>query len=342
MKTFNLGLIISALVLIALLFNLNSCKKQDQSTNSNEISLNDEPSKTTQHIKDFKERMEYYRNNPGIKGSGLSYTADSATLELESLLNYDFCYTNIDCINKKYTTSQIVMPLDLVERISDPRLMQVYYDRVIDTIQAQMGRINYQNMKLLLVDLEIIGYKSNGDPIVSIGSLVGDESNVVLHNDNWVYGEDLGICGSGNYAPLDGADQLQKRVTDNMLPDPPSGGRWHFTNPNSIEIFPKSDPLTETPNNYRDYKIFYAEESVGIIDDGVKCMSMSDMSFYEYYYIEYAQDFETTTNQYFSHCMIFGKPYWTGGYHIQHDYTIYTGNRYVVYDLDVEDIMNIN
>lgn len=332
------------MILTATLMYLNSCKKQNSTEASNVLALNDESSKITQHILDFKERMKYYKNNPGIKVSRLSYTADSATLELESLLNYDFCYANIDCNKKVFTSSVVIMPLDILNRINDPDLMQVYYDKVIDTIQAQMGRTNFTNMKLLLVDLEVGGYDSSVDAIISVGSLIGNQQNIVLHNDSWMYGEELGLCGTGGLAPEDAASQLGKRVIDNVLPEPPSGGRWYFTNMVNAYIQPTSNPLTNTPNNYRDYKIFYATDAVTpTIDNDTKCLSSSDMDFYEYYYIEYAEDLEISTNKLFANCWIEGKPYWISYiYNIQHDYTIFVGNRFVVYDAGCDDIMAVD
>ena len=111
------------------------------------------------HILDFKKRMEFYRDNPNVKSGGELYTADSAVIELERLLNFNFCYTNIECDQKTYETSEVIMPLDDLLKINDPNLMQVYYNKTIDTIQAQMGRVNYGNMKLLLVDIEVTGYE---------------------------------------------------------------------------------------------------------------------------------------------------------------------------------------
>ncbi len=281
-----------------------------------------------EHILAFKAKMEYYRDNPGLKTGGELYTSDSAVMEIESLINFNFCYTNIECVKKTFELSEVTMPLDELEKINDPDLMQVYYNKIIDTIQAQMGRVNYSNMKLLLVDLENTGTDSNGDAIVSVGALIGKEYLSVLHIDSWIYGEHEGLCGSGWYNDEDAATQLDARVTDAMLPDPPNSCRWFFTAIDHKYINPENDQLNPTPNNYRDYKIYYASDDVAQITETTKCLSGSDMNFYKAYYIDYAQDFEVESGKKFYYCALSGNAY-PLPYHIQHDYTIYVGYRFL-------------
>lgn len=342
MKTLNLKLLISLLVFTTVLLNLSSCQKQQQ-TQTNQSIVDENSQKVTNHILDFKERMEYYKQNPGIKSGGLKYSANDAMTEMESLINFNFCYTNIECNNKEFVVSEVTMPLDEIQKINDTKLTNVYYNKVIDTIQAQMGRIDFANKKLLLVDLEVKNYDVNGDAIISVGSLIGNEANVVLHNDSWIYGESMGLCGSGAYAPEDGASQLAARVINNVLPNPPSGGRWFFTHLVYKYVVPTSDALTGTIDNYRDYKIFYATNAVTpLIDDNTKCMSQSDMGFYENYYIDYAEEFELLTDKKFAECTIDGLPSWIPIYHIQHDYYIFVGNRFVIFDAGSDDIMGSN
>ena len=132
---------------------------------------------------------------------------------------------------------------------------------------------------------------------------------------------------------------LDARVTDAMLPEPPHGCRWFFISIDSTYIFPQQDTLDYTPDNYLDYKIFFATTEGGLtIDDEVKCLSQYEMSTYKGYYIGYAQDFETETGKKFDHCIVSGNSY-NPPYHIQHDYTIYVGNRVPECDTDVGNIL---
>jgi len=157
---------------------VNGCKKENTNTQVKQTVVGDESEAITAHILAFKERMAYYHENPNLKSGGQLYSASEAVMELESLLNFIFCYTDNQYNKREYVTSEIIMPLDDVEKINDPKLMEVYYDRVIDTIQVLMGRVNYSNLILLLVDLDISGMDSNGDAIVSIGVVVGNRQNI--------------------------------------------------------------------------------------------------------------------------------------------------------------------
>ncbi len=308
-----------------------------------------EKSKAMQeHVEAFKEKMEYYRDNAGVKSGGQLYSADEAVTELESLLNYNFCYTGIECNKKSFVTSEVLMPLDDIQRINDPELMIVYYDKVIDTIQAQMNRVNYCNMKLLLVDIEVAQYDSNGDAVISIGALIGNETTSILQNDAWIFGKNEGLCVTGWYNDEDAATQLCTRVTNSMYVDPPSGYIWTFGDPHDQTISPLDHPLwtASTHNNYLDYKIFYAEDAFYtpnttlIIGDDEECLSAYEMSFYEAHYISFAEEVEDNYSQDFSYCLNDGNEYNVGNHHyIQHDYTIYVGTKLLKYPFTVDDIL---
>ena len=197
-------------------------------------------------------------------------------------------------------------------------------------------------MKLLLVDIEVAGYDSNGDATINIGSLAGNEYPVVLHDDNWWYGEQLGMCGTGNNAPEDAASQLQKRVIDELLPTTSSNCKWYFTNLENTYFTPTDYQLDSNPDNYLDYKIFYATDAVGPLDYDVKCLSQYEMTFYEGHYIYLAEDYEDQYLKDFAKCEISGNPYNDAGItRIQHDYRIFIGNRILECDFTIDDILAI-
>jgi len=119
------------------------------------------------------------------------------------------------------------MPLDDLEKISDPKLTEVYYNKIIDTIQAQMERVDYENMILLLVDLEQTGADSNGDAIVSVGALIGNEGSIsspTTIESGWYFGFQGGNCeGSNNpYEGVwDAALELQGIIHASLWTAPP-------------------------------------------------------------------------------------------------------------------------
>ncbi len=302
--------------------------------------------------------MAYYRENPNLKTGGQLYTAPEAVLELESLLNFTFCYTDIQCTQKKFVTSQVIMPLDELEKINDPKLTEVYYDRTIDTIQAQMGRVNYPNMKLLLVDLEVSGMDSNGDAIVSVGALIGNAGTIPISNEvGWWYGEDVGDCTGEDpnyYNGVDAAIEIENEVLNTMFPAPPPGLSRKKTNIKDIGIFEPSGYWLKPEaqrNNNKDSKLFHAIEDYSVIDDDVCCVSIDDeMLFYPPQYTDVInseeEDYNDShgTSYQFTNCIVYDH-HWvhpiTGEYtKIWHTMQIFLGHVTLVntYDWPVEDI----
>ncbi len=310
-----------------------------------------EKSKAMQeHVEAFKEKMEYYRDNPGVKSGGQLYSADEAVTELESLLNYNFCYTGIECTKKTFISSEVIMPLDDIQRINDPKLMEVYYDKVIDTIQAQMGRVNYTNMKLLMVDIEVTNYDSEGDALISIGSLIGNEDNLTIPNldilDGWIYGYKEGSCLENNSSGLlDAGVVIQNNLMFANLPAPPPSMVRRFEQITTVgpltptEYRNTNDPL----DNFKDYRIFYANQSVTLIVDSTRCLSSSnEMPYYIQQYNQIIAEKELQYNLDFGDCIVDGFTPFISEPFIQHDFTIFLGNEWFVYSaqpFDIEDIL---
>ncbi len=273
-----------------LIVTMNNCRKTneypvDMENLTDQTALIEKSKAMQEHVLAFKTKMEYYWDNPNLKTGGELYTADSAVLEIESLLNYDFCYTDIECTQKTFELSEVAMPLDEIEKINDLDLMQVYYDKIIDTLQAQMGRVNYSNMKLLLVDLEKTGTDSNGDAIVSVGALIGNEEPLNSPSSSetgWHYGFQVGNCdGSGN--PFEGvwdaALELQITIHGSLWTAPPPGFIRRFDVVYTKEIIYPNVPEYRTDDdvedNYLDYDIFYATNSLSgyPITSDTRCVS---------------------------------------------------------------------
>lgn len=335
----NLCLSITLTALAIVMFQ--NCSKTSIEQNIPKQEIGDGSAEIIEHILQVKSKLELHHNNPDLK-SGELISADSAIWEIESQLNFNFCYNNIDILQKSLEEFEVIMPLNSQQKIAFTELVVLYYDIIIDSIQSKMTNLTYQNKRLLLVDLEQTGSTAQGDKIISVKSLIGNQQNIVLHDDNWWYGENYGTC-NGNYGPEDAATQLDARVTNAMLPAPPGGGRWKFTNVKAYgPVLPKKDKLDETPDNYLDYKIFFATtENNLIIDFDVKCLSPFEMNFYKSQYFDYVDTAEAKyPGKKFSECMIVGKEN-VNPYQIYHNYTIFVGNRFVLYDYSIDDIMEV-
>ncbi len=315
---------------------LNGCKKDTptQTTQNPEV----DPSEAmVAHILEFKDRMAYYRENPNLKTGGQLYTAPEAVLELESLLNFNFCYTDIQCNQKKFVTSEVIMPLDELEKINDPKLMEVYYDRTIDTIQAQMARVNYPNMKLLLVDLEVSGMDSNGDAIVSIGALIGNAGNLnipTLTEDGWIYGYTEGTCAdNAGYGEVDAAIVLENDIMFQNFPTPAPGILRRHTNVTTVGPLTPTDYRMENDplDNLMDYQIFYATTAVDNITPDTRCLSYDiEMPFYRQQYNLVIDTLESDYDLELVGCLVNGVNPDGNENIIQHDFTINLGHVWYV------------
>jgi len=328
-------------VLSSITFYFTNCQKQKEDLNkqiNNQISIDEKSQAMTSHVLAFKAKMEYYRNNPDLKTGSELYTADSAVLELESLLNYNFCYTGIECNKKTFEISEITMPLNEIERINDPNLMLVYYDKVIDTIQAQMGRVDYENMKILLVDLEQTGTDSNGDAIVSVGALIGNERNVpVAHPPTgWWFGNLGGTCEHFNIGVYDATTQLVGDIMFVHFPAPPPGKIKRITTILKLDpINPEDHFIVDPPdrNNYKDSKLFYANKDYGTITDATRCLTDHDeMPFYLNHYNQFILDAEIDEGLELTECFVNDFEEFDANEHskIWHELTIYLGEVWLV------------
>ena len=328
---------------------VNGCKKENTNTQVKQTVVGDELEAITAHILAFKERMAYYHENPNLKSGGQLYSASEAVMELESLLNFIFCYTDNQYNKREYVTSEIIMPLDDVEKINDPKLMEVYYDRVIDTIQVLMGRVNYSNLILLLVDLDISGMDSNGDAIVSIGVVVGNRQNISpapSQAPGWWYGNEGGDCQHDYFGQLDATMVLTDEITALQFPAPPPG-KVRIV----IELF-GLDPLLpwnyflvnpEYRDNFEDSKLFYAEDIYGTITDNTCCLTTyTEMTFYVSQYNQLIQTAEEANNLDFTRCVIEDYSVYNqaGDYSkIWHTLRIYLGHVTLVDIFEKEDIL---
>jgi len=299
-------LIITSLVITT----MNNCNKTNPGVvaveNQNDFTELIEKSKAMQeHVLTFKTKMKYYHDNPNLKSGGEKYTAPDAVLELESLINFTFCYTDIECNKKTFVTSEIIMPLDDLEKISDPKLTEVYYNKIIDTIQAQMNRTNYTNMKLLLVDLAQTGTDSNGDAIVSVGTLIGNERSITQTDEiGYWFGGLLGNCqhDSVTIGAFDATTELQGDLYFINFPATPPNIIRKKTS--IYHVYPSSTPWDNylvpvgERDNYLDSKLFSADVAYGVIDDDTRCLTDSaEMPFYRNHYNQLIHDADSLNEE---------------------------------------------
>jgi hypothetical protein len=336
---------------------VSSCKKEHvkQVPEASVIDENNEA--ILAHIQDFKSRMENHKANPGLK-SGTLYTPPDAVEEVEALINFNFCYTDISCNKKSFEKTEVTMPLDELGKIGESRLAQLYYEEIIDSIQARMLDVNYPNMKLLLVDLEQTGTDSNGDAIIGIGALIGNEGsfNITGDVDGWWYGNLDGTCEENDtlQGTWDAASELQSTIYATLVPAPPPGYVRRtsvlYTEEITMPNQPKYRKENDVMDNFMDFKIYYASNNISgfPITDSVRCVSDDyEIPNYLSSYTEVINNVieEQSTihqiNMSFINCIVEGYDFENETY-IQHNFFFQIGKRWFIptAEIEIENILS--
>lgn len=330
---------------------LNSCKK-DTGNQQIETATNYEESEAMlQHVMAFKNSMEYHKANPGLK-DGMSYTAPDAVYELEALLNFNFCYTDIKVNKKEFVKTEVIMPLDALHEIGESKLSQLYYEEIIDSIQARMQAVNYTDMKLLLVDLEQTGTDGNGDAIISVGALVGNERSVSTTDEvGYWFGNLEGTCEHEGSGVTDATVNIYGNIMFFRFPAPPPG---KIRKKNTILTLPEYKPWNHflvpenQRDNFKDSKLFYAHKEYGTITDDTRCISGyneddSEMLFYRGHYNQFIDTAEIDYELDFTDFCINDFELFEDNQHSQiwHELQIHLGHVWIIDDnsLPVEDIL---
>jgi len=350
MKNFTLKtmlvLFTSIFVLVAI---VNSCKKEvnDQKENETVFTENDET--ITANIIAFKEKMEYYRDSPGLK-SGELIPSDTAILELEALLNYHYCNTGIYINDAKIKSSQIIMPLDELLRISASELAELYYDEVIDRIQNQMSLVNFTNRKLVAVDIKMEEINSSGDAVITISSFIANIGTLSYETIEygWWWGQLEGDCqhSPGTDGLMDATTILTYELNKYVINDPPPPGyKWRYVElaiegPLVPTAYPNGNDDIEH-DNHQDYLIYYATTNYTPHTQAVKCVSTdAEIGFnleMEFYLTNYgvigsniAADHAGNEVSYLVEYFYTYFPPPNEEERLQHDLTIIVGKKYLV------------
>ena len=361
MKTKHIIFSLLAVFAFASALFFNACKKDavseaiEQYTQISQEEM--EASKAmTDHILEFKERMEYYRDNPNIKSGGIKYAANEAVIELESQLNFNYCYTDIEFIERIQSYSEVIMPLDALFEIWESDLSIHYFDDVIVALQDHMTLSGFSNKKLMIVDLELNGFNTNGDAMIGVNSLIANQGTLTtaISEDGWWYGYKEGSCAvppePDPWAGIwDAALDIQSDLRFANIPAPPPGkirrtNLIHTEGPLEANLIDYRTP-NDILDNYMDYRVFYATSSLinYPITDETKCLSYDiEMPFYLQEYDAFIGEFETVYSLEFIDCIVEGKTDDIESF-IQHDYTIYLGDVWFInQSWVIGDIMNPN
>ena len=316
---------------------INSCTK-NQVDEGIQKSLIDEESQTmTAYILAFKEKCNYYLQNPELKSGEFKHIED-AIFDIESSMNFTYCYTNIQTSYKILLKDHINVIVNNEDSLS-MNDVAVFSDSVKIILRNQVLSTEFDDKKLLVVDLNLEEILNNNARI-SITSLIGNANGIIFFGPpaDWMYGDDLGKCDDPTILS-DAAEQLQYRVQEEQTDNPPPNCYYYFINTSEKNIDVTHNFLfysligqNNPEDNYKDYSVYYATSEVEPYDDDVKCLEAEEIDFYYVYYNQFVDDFEDETNKKLNEIIIdgFAEPYGLNNERLRHNLKIIVGKRLLV------------
>ncbi|MCD4664299.1 MAG: hypothetical protein K8R68_03440 [Bacteroidales bacterium] len=266
--------IISVLTIAAVFSSvlmINSCSKQEnESMNAKEqsIKLSDENQAFIDRLVEFKEKIEYLKQNPDYK-SGERMNATEAVKSMEDLFNASHGFPDEQYGNTK--TDNVIVQIAVDD--NDEVLMDdvaVKYEEIKNIVTQFYYNSGFTEKGFLLLDLEK-GVIVNNQMEVSVRSVTGENDDECFpfgEDENYWFGYHKGDCEwNGNE---DAADKIMEAImTYRMLVSPLPGYRFGYSDYEVIERFGH-----EYKNEDDEYLIFYKENASGNFTGEDKCLHL--------------------------------------------------------------------
>jgi hypothetical protein len=238
-------------------------------------------------IKNFRQKIAYYRENPTLK-NGESLPADSALWYLEATINYSHCFPNEYYVDFEIDTAYLSISKDANGEVDIVELSQKYEELKTKVSTLYQGSA-YENKVLAVVDLKESSQNNSGIVFIAetvTGNKGTEPPNPVIdgpfeEGDDWWYGELAGLCiENDNFEDeSDAAEELFALINDE-IPDP--NGNYFFINHVDYDI-EGGDPLIQrdpTPDNHTDYYLFFASTQWGPCGEDTLCVEYPEMNIY--------------------------------------------------------------
>ncbi|MEZ5081864.1 MAG: hypothetical protein R2750_00160 [Bacteroidales bacterium] len=144
--------LLGAVFLAATLLFVFSCSKEEEkSENQQQAVRTAYEQQVNKAIKDFKQKVAYYHENPGYK-NGESVSADSALWLLEATINYSHAFPNEFYGEILTEDLSLVVPKNSSGEVDMDVLAQKYDEMKLDITTAYYNS-TFENKGLVLVDL---------------------------------------------------------------------------------------------------------------------------------------------------------------------------------------------
>ena len=335
-----------AAVLVSGVFFINGCKKDNTDTQVQQTVVDDGSDAMLDHILTFKNLMQTHHDNSNLKSGEQLLAINSTILDWEAAINLTYCHTNLDLAEIVVFDTVLDIPLVEGDKITVTKASEKYFNNILESIQNKYFTAEFSDKRLVSVDLEPV----NGGDSLSINLIIGNPIIPYYPSGDWKYGDDLGQCDGGLYAPLDAADVLAMDVRNYFYQDPPANCRWTFTNITEYVIDRPTDYLNTNDDeidNYCDYLIYYAIDNVTpYATDAVTCIEHDDEeAFYRQNYIYFTQKFLDDAPvflegkmKYQTSIYVGEEKYKDGHYYLIHKLVTKLGRRFLACTVPIEDI----
>lgn len=302
---------IAILAMIAGAFIFNGCSKQELSeqliSDNLETEMNDQDKKFQDALVQFRDKVNYIRENPDYKSDEIM-NSDDAILHIETLFNATYSFSEDRYITTRTdkTTIQIDISSDDNVLLDDVVLT---FDEIINIVTQYYHACDFNQKGFLLLDLER-GEITNNQLEIYLRSVIGEkdgEWEPFGDNDYWWYGYLKGDCDWNN-GGTDAAVKMMNAVNTNKpLVSPPPGYRFAYDTYEVIELFGH-----EYEDESGEKLIFYKDDELGSFSWDDKCLEPDEMNFHfdgeqEVIYTRLPYDLNKPSNWTFMECFLEGE-----------------------------------
>ena len=283
---------ILSLIVAGAMIVMFSCTKENsesiKQTTPSGSNLSQQDIKVNNLIKNFKEKIAWYKANPDLK-DGETVPADSALWYLEATINYSHAFPNEYYSDFEIDTSYLTVPVNGDGTVDMSTLTQKY-EEMKTNVAADYHNSQFTEKGLSFVTLSQAAL--NGDElIITVETATGNKNNETPPNpipggpfepgDDWWYGENAGKCSEQASDSFDAAQRLWDEA-QSTIPDP--NGNYTFVGP-FIEKTIKGGPDEfrypyDIEDNHLDYYLFYATTEIGPCGDDTLCVEWPEMNHY--------------------------------------------------------------
>jgi hypothetical protein len=202
-------------------------------------------------ILDFKQKLDYARENPNLKSGEDDMTVEEAVWNIEALVNYTYADASAEYENLVSKSFNITVGLTN-GNIAFVEAGETY-EKVVDSLSVKFNQITSENKILIVADISVI--ESDGETVTfGVDPGIGTDGppgwmNDFGPTDYWFYGQLDGKCDQyiGQGEGSDAAEQIQFKV--NMRRSLPVGHSY-FTDIKNVYCNPLEEVIVFENNVY--------------------------------------------------------------------------------------------